>query len=479
MIKDNNFETEEYPEKIDGYVAPVGAGDVTVDANGQRQMPGQMPGQNPVNVEENEARLRRLIEAVSEDDNMQAEKEELENKPIERRHIPGFVCFLLGAICTIVIGILVTLVGFPQIMKAAMGAKGVSYSSEEKLNSLRNIMEKYYLHPDEVTDERLEEGMYKGMVDSLGDPYTVYYTEDEYKALMESTSGSFDGVGLYLSQDPNTMEIIVSKPMENTPAEEAGILAEDVLIKVNDEDIREMELSLVVTKVKGISGSSVKLTFLREGKEMEFEVKRAKIETPTVKHEMKDADKGIGYIYIGEFDEVTYQQFMMALEDLKSQGMKSLIIDLRDNPGGNLNTVCDICDELLPEGLIVYCEDNKGERREYNSVAEQSFTGDMVVLVNGNSASASEIMTGALKDYGLAKIVGTTTFGKGIVQTVLPLGDGTAIKITIQDYFTPKGNNIHKVGIEPDVEVELDIDAYKKDGTDNQLNKALEILGNN
>lgn len=445
------------PEEIDGYAAPVGA--------------NKNIENTPVAVNDKPAAAPR-VQPVPYPAPVPPQNE-------KKKGIPKFVCVILGMLLGIAISGLVVFIIGTQFLNSYLNSNGkvIQYNNEDKLNTLRSIMEQYYLHPDDVTDERLQDGMYKGMVDSLGDPYTVYYTEQEYNSLLESTSGTFEGVGLYLSQDPETKRIVVSKPMEGTPGEQAGILADDVLIKVNDEDIQGMDLSVVVTKVKGPGGTSVKLTFLRDGKEMDFDVVRAKIETPTVKHEMKDADKGIGYIYIGEFDEVTYQQFMDALEDLKSQGMKSLVIDLRDNPGGSLDTVCKICDELLPEGLIVYCEDNSGKRKEYSSDANQSYTGDMVVLVNGNSASASEIMTGALKDYGLAKIVGTTTFGKGIVQSVIPLGDGTAIKITVQDYFTPKGNNIHGVGIDPDVEIELDVEAYKKDQTDNQLDKALEILG--
>jgi carboxyl-terminal processing protease len=192
---------------------------------------------------------------------------------------------------------------------------------------------------------------------------------------------------------------------------------------------------------------------------------------------MQDDEHKIGYIYISEFDTVTYSQFMSKLKELKEQGMKSLILDMRENPGGNVDTVCDIADELMPEGKIFFVRDKNGKSKEYNSDASRSFVGDMVVLVDNNSASAAEILTGALKDHKLATVVGVKTFGKGIVQSLYPLGDGTAVKLTVEDYFTAGGHNIHKVGIAPDVEVELDRDAYKESGYDNQLEKAVELLG--
>ena len=357
-------------------------------------------------------------------------------------------------------------------------AKGmlIHYEPEQKAEELREIIHDYYLHADEVTQEQLDDGMYAGIMNSLEDPYSVYYTKDEYDELMESTSGTFCGVGLYLSQDVSTNEIVVARPIAGSPGEKAGILTDDILIKVDGEDIRNQDLSLVVSKVKGPENTDVVLTFLRNGKEMDFTVTRDEIDVDTVSCEMKDEKEGIGYIKISEFDSVTADQFDEAMEELKSKGMKSLIIDLRSNPGGNLDVVCSIADELLPEGLIVYTEDKDGNRQEYKSDEYQSFTGKICVLVDGNSASASEILTGALKDYGLGEIIGTTTFGKGIVQRVMSLGDGTAVKITVEDYFTPNGNNIHGKGIDPDIEVELDIDAYNADGTDNQLEKAIEEI---
>ncbi len=386
--------------------------------------------------------------------------------------------FLIGLLVGFVVTFLlcVVVVGGVLVYVLLVNGKVINYSSTQKLKLLDKTIHSYYLNEDEISDEDLENGMYSGMMSALGDPYSVYYTKEEFQEMMESTAGTFCGVGLYLSQDAETGIVKVSRPISGTPGEAAGILAEDILIKVDGEDIAGQTLDVVVSKVKGEEGTHVLLTFMRGEEELEFDVVRAKIQVQTVDHEMKDEANKIGYIRIAEFDDVTYSQFMEALEDLKSQGMKSLVLDLRSNPGGNVSTVCQIADELLPEGLIVYTEDKNRNREDMKSDANQAYTGPMVVLVDGNSASAAEILTGAIKDYGLGTIVGTTTFGKGIVQRIIPLGDGTAVKITVEDYYTPKGNNIHKIGIEPDVEVEFDSDLYLKDKTDNQLEKGLEIL---
>ncbi len=246
------------------------------------------------------------------------------------------------------------------------------------------------------------------------------------------------------------------------------------------EPVTDEELSAVVAKIKGEAGTSVNITVLRGEDSMDFTIERADIEVQTVSCQMLDSN--VGYIYVMEFDEVTTEQFHQALVELENQGMESLIIDLRDNPGGNLDVVTQMLDEILPEGLLVYTEDKYGNREEINS-DDDCLRIPMAVLVNGNSASAAEIFAGAVKDYEWGTLVGTTTFGKGIVQRLFDLGDGTAVKITISKYYTPNGNNIHGIGIEPDVEVEIPEEAYE-DGVvteeeDTQLLKALEILTGN
>ena len=238
------------------------------------------------------------------------------------------------------------------------------------------------------------------------------------------------------------------------------------------------DLNNVVAKIKGEEGTQVEITVLR-GENMEeytATATRKVVEVHTVEHEMKS--DGIGYIRITEFDSVTYDQFASALEDLEAQGMTGLVIDLRDNPGGNLDTVCDILDLILPEGTIVSTKDKNGEGETYTSDEEHKLEIPLSVLTNGNSASASEIFAGAVQDYGVGTLVGTTTFGKGIVQQIFPLTDGTSIKLTISEYFTPKGRNIHGTGIDPDVEVEYE---YNEEDpvADNQLEKAIEIVKGN
>ena len=351
-----------------------------------------------------------------------------------------------------------------------------SMTPDKKEKVIREMIDTYYLDAKSLSENTIDDGKYKGMLESLGDPYSVYYTEEAFTDLMESTEGTFYGIGVYLSQSISTNEIRVAKPIKKSPAEAAGILADDILIKVNDEDIRGQELSLVVSKVKGPEGTTVDLTFLREGEEYTVTVERAKVEVQTVDYRMEDEKEKIGYIQVTEYDDVTYSQFVEAIDALNEQGMKSLVLDLRGNPGGNVSTVVDMTDELIDEGIVVYTEDRDGNRQDYPSTEGKRFDGEIVVLVDGNSASAAEIMTGALKDYEVATVMGTTTFGKGIVQRVFSLGDGTAVKITVENYFTPNGHNIHKVGIEPDVVVEFDADAYKKDETDNQLNAAIDYL---
>ncbi len=350
----------------------------------------------------------------------------------------------------------------------------VNEDTEEKLAAIEGVIEEYYYRDEDIDIEAMNEGMYAGMVNSLGDPYSVYYTEEEWNDLMQETEGIYYGIGAYLMIDPNTGLGKVSGVIENTPAQEAGLRADDLIYLVDGESTMGMELSEIVAMVKGEEGTTVHLTIYREGVSdyLEIDVERRKIEAPTVKYEM--LEDHIGYIQITEFDEVTTDQFTEALAVIKGSGAKGLILDLRGNPGGSLNAVVDIAREILPKGLIVYTEDKYGQRDEYSCDGRNELDMPLVVLVNGNSASASEILAGAIKDYRKGVLVGTTTFGKGIVQRVLPLTDGTALKLTISTYYTPNGNNIHGVGIEPDVICEFDGDAYYEDGEDNQLERALE-----
>lgn len=347
---------------------------------------------------------------------------------------------------------------------------------KKKTKEIQELINAYYLEP--VDTGQVEDGIYDGMMESLGDPYSVYYTAEDLNLLEESTTGVYSGIGATLAQDPDTKVIRVVSCFEGTPAYEAELLPGDEVIGFNGEELQDMELSELVSRIKTEQGEEITLSLKRGEEVLEKKLVRREIQVPTVTAEM--LEEQIGYIRILEFDEVTEEQFNQKMEELMEQGMEKLIIDVRDNPGGVLQTVCNILDQLLPEGLIVYTEDKAGRRSEYYSDEEHQFDKPLVVLMNENSASAAEIFSGAIKDYGLGTLVGTTTFGKGIVQRIFGLSDGTGIKLTISKYYTPDGNDIHQKGIEPDVEVKLDSEVAAQLGIskeeDNQLQEAIRIL---
>lgn len=349
---------------------------------------------------------------------------------------------------------------------------------EGKLEEIQTLMEAYYL--DDIDSEQVENYLYKGAVAGLGDIYAAYYTEEEYQSMIDSTNGSYYGIGVEISQNMTTGVITISRIFEGSPAEEAGLLPGDVVYRIAGREVTGEDLNKVVALIKGEEYTTVTVEVARDGEDdyLEFEVERRTIEVPTVEFEMLEDQ--IGYIAITSFDDVTTDQFITALDTLESQGMEALVVDLRNNGGGLVSSVCAILDRLLPEGLIVYTEDKYGNREEEYSDAEHYFDKPLAVLVNGNSASASEIFAGAIKDYGIGTLVGTTTYGKGIVQKIYPLSDGTAVKLTVSKYYTPKGNNIHGTGIEPDVTVELDEDLrYEVEvpkEEDNQLQAAIKAL---
>lgn len=342
----------------------------------------------------------------------------------------------------------------------------------QKAESIQKVIEQYYLEEEQVQD--VQEGVYKGMLEALGDPYSVYYTKEEYDSFQESYEGQYCGIGASLIQNAETGIITIVKAFDGSPAKEAGLQTDDIIYKVNGEEVTGVDLTEVVSRVKGVENTTVKLTILRDNQEQEMEIVRKTISVPTVEYEM--LENKMGYIMISEFDEITLQQWNEAYEALKNQGMTSLIVDLRNNPGGGLSVVSSILDTILPEGTIVYHEDKYGHREEYTSDEEHKIEVPLAVLVNGNSASASEIFAGAVKDYGIGILIGTTTFGKGIVQQMIGLGDGSAMKVTISKYYTPSGVCIHGTGIEPDITLEFDSEKYLEDETDNQLQKAIEIL---
>ena len=400
---------------------------------------------------------------------------------INRGRLQGFIVTFIAMIFMIlvVLGIIVVISiknerFSPSLVYGTASDSVIDGATKKKLDVLQSIIERYYLY--EYTEDDLKNGLYQGLFAGLGDPYSCYYTVEQYDEMTEDAEGVFEGIGAYLTQDAETRVVTVVRPIKDSPAEKAGILADDILVEVDGENIEGDDLNVTVAKIRGKAGTSVKIGVMRPGKSemLTFDIVRASVESQSVDSKM--LQDSIGYIQISQFDDVTGGQFERALKELRREEMTGLIIDLRDNPGGNVSTCVDIADQLLKEGIVVYTEDKNGKREEYKSDAENYYDGPLVVLVNGNSASSSEILTGAIKDYGAGTILGTTTYGKGIVQQVLPLGDGSGIKVTIANYFTPNGINIHGVGIEPDEVLELDVEAYLKDKTDNQLDRAIELI---
>ncbi len=384
--------------------------------------------------------------------------------------------FVVGMACTLLIGG-GGLKVYDVLESNEWNQGAVTDSFVQKAKYIEDTVKESYT--GEVDDTEMEEYMYKGMMASLGDPYSAYYTSEEYEELTTETTGSYEGIGVVMQQDAETGEVKVVRCYEGAPGAEAGLQPEDVLIQVNGESVSGMELSEVVDKVKS-SQDTAHLTIARGGESeyLEIDVPLEEVNIPVVNHEMLEDQ--IGYIALYEFTEQTESQYQAAFEDLESQGMERLIIDVRNNPGGLLTSVCDILEDILPEGLIVYTEDKDGNREEYTCSGENELEIPLAVLVNGNSASASEIFAGAIQDYGTGTIVGTTTFGKGIVQSLIPFTDGSAIKTTTAKYYTPSGRCIHGTGIEPDIAVELDEGLEQETSIpheqDNQLQKAIETV---
>ncbi len=379
-----------------------------------------------------------------------------------------FKGFLLG----LLLMALVSAGGFYTYTTAGQSKVGGTLTNKEnldKISYLEGLIDMYYLN--DVNTEELQEGMYAGMINGLGDPYSRYYTIEEYGALNEETQGRYEGIGVVMQQGKEGL-VTLARCYEDAPGAKAGLQAGDVLYQVNGKDVADMDLTTVAKEIKDPNVNPVHLTIAREGEKdyLELDVLKEEIKVPVVSHEMLDDQ--IGYLAIYEFTDVTFEQYQNAKADLEEQGMQRMIIDLRDNPGGLLTSVCDVLNTILPKGLIVYTEDKYGKREEELCDGKTPIDIPLAILVNGNSASASEIFAGAVKDHQVGTIVGTTTYGKGVVQTVKDLGDGSALKLTISNYYTPNGININGVGIEPDEEVEL-----KENGKeDNQLQKAIEVL---
>ncbi|RHO79082.1 S41 family peptidase [Ruminococcus sp. AF45-4BH] len=352
-------------------------------------------------------------------------------------------------------------------------------SHVQKIEYLEKLIDQEYL--GEVDNDEMAEGVYAGLVYGLGDVYSRYYTADEYAQETASTDGAYAGIGVSIQKNKNG-GVQIAECYEGGPGADAGLQTGDVITAINDTDVTDMELSDVVSLIRENKDKTIVLTVFRENEEKsrEISVDVTDVELPSVFGEM--LDKKTGYIQITQFTGVTPQQYKDMFAELKDKGMERLVIDLRDNPGGLLTSVCDILREILPEGLIVYTEDKDGNREEETCDGKNKLNMPLAVLVNENSASASEIFAGAVQDHGVGTIVGTTTYGKGVVQELRQLSDGSAVKLTVSNYYTPNGNSINKVGIKPDVEVKLASVLLNKDEItheeDNQLQKALNVIEN-
>ena len=361
-------------------------------------------------------------------------------------------------------------------MNAAPNPADLDYDRiDSKIRLLQKVINKNYLFDEDP--EAVENSIYAGMMEGLGDPYSIYYTEEEYKKLTEDSSGTYSGIGALLQQNPETGICTIIKVFKGSPAEEAGLKNDDILFKVDGNEITGQDLDyFVTTYIRGEEGTDVEITVLRGDKleEITMKVTRRSIDVPTVEYEMKENDTG--YIQISEFELVTEEQFKEAVEALQAQGMKRLIIDLRNNPGGIVQTCVEMLDYMLPDGLLVYTAGRNGVGEKYYSDDGHEVNIPTVLLVNGNSASCSEIFAGAYKDFGRARLIGTQTFGKGIVQFVIPLGDGSAVKVTTQHYYTPNGFDLHGTGIAPDVEIKAEEGDTLNGEHDAQLEKAMELL---
>lgn len=353
------------------------------------------------------------------------------------------------------------------------------YKKYSKAMTIEESVKKNFLK--DVSDETLMDGQLKGMLESLKDPYSTYMSKSEFDDFMEHTKGVYGGIGVIVSPGEDNLITVVS-PIEDTPGEKAGLKTGDKIIKIDGEEFTADKMDAAVKIMKGKPGTEVNLTILRKDKDgksnnIDLKIKREEIRLKTVKVEMLE-DK-IGYIKITSFDDLTYKDFKKGFDTLAKDGAKGIIVDLRNNPGGLLDVSADIADEFLGEGTIVYTEDKNGER-EYLKSDKKKTDLPLVMLVNEGSASASEILAGAVKDTERGILVGTKTFGKGIVQRIVKLPDGSGYKMTVSEYFTPKGTNIHNIGIKPDVEVklpeEVQITGPENLREDVQLKKGIEIM---
>lgn len=380
----------------------------------------------------------------------------------------GWGSFLAGAVTVILLLTVIRTVSHFIWLPGGTDTP-TSVQTSEKIRTIEQLIDEVYV--GEKDEEALAEGMYRGLISGLGDRYADYYTEEEFQELATSQEGYYEGVGITIGQTEEGAGLTIVEVTDGSPAAEAGIQAGDILIAVDGTDVTSMTVTEAAALIREGENDTINLTVEREGTgQIQAEVTREKLETQTVAGKM--LTDTIGYLAISQFTGLTSDQFADVYQQLQEEGLQKLLIDLRGNPGGLVTAVCDTLRQILPEGLIVYTEDKQGNREEYTCEGETPLDIPLVVLVDENTASAGEIFTGAVKDYGLGTIVGTQTFGKGIVQDFYTLPDQSVVKLTVAHYYTPKGNDIHGVGIAPDVEAEQPEDAE----SDVQLEKAIEVL---
>ena len=417
-----------------------------------------------------------MLEKNQEETQNQLPETEQDSVKKEKKKHPFRNGFLSGVAVCLVIALMVVIVK-ETMLHSTVGSGFMTKHGVEKVNLLSDVIDQYYYK--DITDEEKMEGIYKGLMSSTNDKYTDYYSPKEFKDLMVTMEGDYGGIGATLSQDKATKEVSVVEVYEGSPAARAGLERGDIVISVDGHLGTDESLDDFVQRIRGEEGTSIEMVYKRDDQEKTIEITREEVIVPSVSHRMLD-DK-IGYIRISSFVNGTQKDFEDALADLQSQGMQGIVFDMRDNGGGMVDSVVAILDDILPAGTVVYTMDKSGKREDYTSDDAKKIDIPVTVLVNENTASAAEIFTGAIRDFNYGTIIGTNTFGKGIVQSTVPLSDGSAVKITVATYYTPSGECIHEKGIKPDIELEFsyadenptEYDELK----DNQVQKAMEVLG--
>ena len=403
------------------------------------------------------------------------------NKHGKKSYFAGLITGVIWGIAVVFILIILSNIIESELTESGKISDNVGTSAltgSSKSSIIKQYIDKYFM--EDVDDDVLTEGMYKGMLESLNDPYSVYYTKDEVESLKQSSEGEYVGLGISVTQNNETKVITVTKVYDDSPAKDAGIESGDTIYSINDNVLTDETLDELLVDIKGEEGKEVKMQLKRGEETIDADMKLREVLIDVVSYEM--LEDNIGYIIIDQFTGTSTEQVEEAINDLKSLGMERVIVDLRDNPGGQLECIQAILNYFLPKDkLLLYSETKDGEQERYYTENDGLITDmPLCVLVNENSASASEVFAGVVKCYDRGKLVGTKTFGKGIMQSTFGLSDGTAIKLTIGKYYLPDDSNIHGIGIEPDYEVKLPEDVTNvwalKHPDDPQLTKAIEVV---